>query len=99
MNNDKAMTATSLRMPDGLLRQLTKAAHKMEMSRTMYITTALQAAVAHDLPSAEYRQAWDMLKAFYDQLSPDVDSNGNPDRDMLLATALETVLPVLGASR
>jgi hypothetical protein len=40
-----------------------------------------------------------MLKAFYDQLSPDVDSNGNPDRDMLLATALETVLPVLGASR
>jgi predicted transcriptional regulator len=43
--NDKAMTATSLRMPDGLLRQVTKAAHKMEMSRTQYITDVLQAAV------------------------------------------------------
>ena len=43
--NDKAMTATSLRMPDGLLRQLTKAAHKLEMSRTQYITQALQEAV------------------------------------------------------
>lgn len=97
--NDKAMTATSLRMPDGLLRQLTKAAHKLEMSRTMYITTALQAAVAHDLPSAEYRQAWDELKDIYENLSPDVDENGLPDADMRLASALETVLPVLGASR
>jgi predicted transcriptional regulator len=43
--NDKAMTATSLRMPDGLLRLVTKAAHKMEMSRTQYITDVLQAAV------------------------------------------------------
>ena len=45
MTNDKAMTPTSLRMPDGLLRQLTKAAHKLEMSRTQYITQALQEAV------------------------------------------------------
>lgn len=45
MNNDKATTATSLRMPDGLLRQLTKAAHKCEVSRTQYICDALQAAV------------------------------------------------------
>jgi predicted HicB family RNase H-like nuclease len=36
---------TSLRMPDGLLRQLTKAAHKCEVSRTEYINQALQAAV------------------------------------------------------
>jgi predicted transcriptional regulator len=43
--NNKAMTATSLRMPDGLLRQVTKAAHKMEMSRTQYIIDVLQAAV------------------------------------------------------
>jgi predicted transcriptional regulator len=43
--NDKAMTATSLRMPDGLLRLLTKAAHKCEVSRTEYINQALQAAV------------------------------------------------------
>jgi predicted transcriptional regulator len=43
--NDKAMTATSLRMPDGLLRMVTKAAYKMEMSRTQYITDVLQAAV------------------------------------------------------
>ena len=43
--NDKAMTPTSLRMPDGLLRQLTKAAHKCEMSRTEYINQALQQAV------------------------------------------------------
>jgi predicted transcriptional regulator len=45
MNNDKAMTATSLRMPDGLLRLLTKAAHKCEVSRTEYINQALEAAV------------------------------------------------------
>ena len=45
MNNDTATTATSLRMPDGLLRQLTKAAHKCEMSRTEYINQALQEAV------------------------------------------------------
>jgi predicted HicB family RNase H-like nuclease len=43
--NDKAVTPTSLRMPDGLLRQLTKAAHKCEVSRTQYICDALQAAV------------------------------------------------------
>ena len=43
--NDKAMTATSLRMPDGLLRLVTKAAHKCEVSRTEYINQALQAAV------------------------------------------------------
>jgi predicted transcriptional regulator len=43
--NDKATTPTSLRLPDGLIRQLTKAAHKMEMSRTQYITQALQEAV------------------------------------------------------
>jgi predicted transcriptional regulator len=43
--NNKATTATSLRMPDGLLRQLTKAAHKLEMSRTEYINQALQEAV------------------------------------------------------
>ena len=45
MNKDKAMTATSLRMPDGLLRLVTKAAHKMEMSRTQYITDVLLEAV------------------------------------------------------
>jgi predicted transcriptional regulator len=45
MNNDKAMTATSLRMPDGLLRLVTKAAHKCEVSRTEYINQALEAAV------------------------------------------------------
>lgn len=42
---DKATTPTSLRLPDGLIRQLTKAAHKLEMSRTQYITDALQSAV------------------------------------------------------
>jgi metal-responsive CopG/Arc/MetJ family transcriptional regulator len=45
MNKDKAITATSLRMPDGLLRQLTKAAHKCEVSRTEYINQALLEAV------------------------------------------------------
>jgi predicted HicB family RNase H-like nuclease len=43
--NDKAITPTSLRMPDGLLRQLTKAAHKCEVSRTEYINQALLEAV------------------------------------------------------
>jgi len=52
--NDKAMTATSLRMPDGLLRQVTKAAHKMEMSRTQYITDVLQAAVNKTLEINNY---------------------------------------------
>jgi predicted HicB family RNase H-like nuclease len=36
---------TSLRMPDGLLRLLTKAAHKCEVSRTEYINQALLEAV------------------------------------------------------
>jgi metal-responsive CopG/Arc/MetJ family transcriptional regulator len=43
--NDKAMTQTSLRLPDGLLRQLTKAAQESRISRTEFITQALQAAV------------------------------------------------------
>jgi predicted HicB family RNase H-like nuclease len=43
--NDKAITPTSLRMPDGLLRLLTKAAHKSEVSRTEYINQALLEAV------------------------------------------------------
>ena len=43
--NDKAVTPTSLRLPDGLLRDLTKAAHRCEVSRTAYITKALQEAV------------------------------------------------------
>jgi hypothetical protein len=43
--NDKAITPTSLRMPDGLLRLLTKAAHKCEVSRTEYINKALLEAV------------------------------------------------------
>jgi hypothetical protein len=93
--NDKATTPTSLRLPDGLIRQLTKAAHKMEMSRTAYITAALQAAVRHDLPSPEYRMAWDELQDIFDNLSPDLDENGLPDADMRLTAALETVLPRL----
>jgi hypothetical protein len=99
MNNDKAITATSLRMPDGLLRQLTKAAHKLEMSRTMYITTALQAAVAHDLPDFEYKQAWDSLQNLYDNLEPDIDNKGNPDQDMMLVAVLDIVLPQLKGNR
>jgi predicted transcriptional regulator len=93
--NESKPTPTSLRLPDGLLRQLTKAAHKLEMSRTAYITSALQAAVRHDLPSTEYQQAWDELQDIYDNLSPDIDENGLPDADMRLAAALETVLPRL----
>jgi hypothetical protein len=92
---DKATTPTSLRLPDGLIRQLTKAAHKCEVSRTAYITAALQAAVRHDLPTPEYRMAWDELQDIYDNLSPDIDENGLPDADMRLAAALETVLPRL----
>lgn len=95
MNNDKAMTATSLRMPDGLLRHLTKAAHKMEMSRTMYITTALQAAVRHDLPTPEYQQAWEYIFEVYLSLEPDIMNSGAPNADMRLAHALEIVLPQL----
>jgi predicted HicB family RNase H-like nuclease len=49
---DKALTPTSLRMPDGLLRDLTKAAHRAEMSRTQYIIKALEAAVAKTLKEA-----------------------------------------------
>ena len=93
--NDKAMTATSLRMPDGLLRQLTKAAHKCEVSRTEYINQALQEAVAHDLPSPEYKIAWETLQGMYDALEPDILNSGAPNNDMRIAAALETVLPRL----
>jgi len=90
---------TSLRLPDGLLRSVTKAAHKLEMSRTTYIVTALQAAVEHDLPSVEYRHAWDSLKDIYDNLEPDIMNDGSANKDMKLKHVLETILPVLGASR
>ena len=92
---DKATTPTSLRLPNGLIRQLTKAAHKCELSRTAYITAALQAAVRHDLPSPEYQQAWDTLQGMYNALEPDIMNSGAPNADMRLAAALETVLPRL----
>ncbi len=92
---DKATTPTSLRLPDGLIRQLTKAAHKCELSRTAYITAALQRAVAHDLPSPEYQQAWEYIFEVYLSLEPDVMNSGAPNADMRLASALETVLPRL----
>ena len=93
--NDKATTPTSLRLPDGLIRSLTKAAHKCEVSRTAYITAALQAAVRHDLPTPEYQQAWETLQDIYDCLEPDIMNSGAPNADMHLAAALETVLPRL----
>ena len=93
--NDKATTATSLRMPDGLLRLLTKAAHKCEVSRTEYINQALMEAVAHDLPSPEYQQAWEYIFEVYLSLEPDVMNSGAPNSDMRLAAALEVVLPRL----
>jgi hypothetical protein len=99
MNNDKAITATSLRMPDGLLRLVTKAAHKCELSRTAYITQALQSAVAHDLPDFEYKQAWDSLQNLYDNLEPDIDNKGNPDQHMMLVAVLDIVLPQLKGKR
>jgi hypothetical protein len=92
---DKATTPTSLRLPDGLIRQLTKAAHKLEMSRTAYITRALQASVAHDLPTPEYKIAWETLQGMYAALDPDILNSGAPNNDMRLAAALETVLPRL----
>ena len=92
---NKATTPTSLRLPDGLLRQLTKASHKCELSRTAYITQALQAAVAHDLPTPEYQQAWEYIFEVYLTLEPDVMNSGAPNADMRLASALETVLPRL----
>jgi hypothetical protein len=94
MNKSKP-TPTSLRLPDGLIRQLTKAAHKCEVSRTQYVVTALQAAVRHDLPSPEYRIAWETLQGMYDALEPDIMNSGAPNNDMRLASALETVLPRL----
>jgi hypothetical protein len=93
--NDKAITPTSLRMPDGLLRQLTKAAYKCEVSRTEYINQALMESVAHDLPSPEYKIAWETLQGMYDALEPDIMNSGAPNADMRLAAALEVVLPRL----
>jgi hypothetical protein len=93
--NDKAITVTSMRIPDGVLRACTKAAHKCEVSRTQYVVHALKAAVRHDLPTPEHRMAWNDLQNIYDNLSPDIDNNGLPDADMRLASALETVLPQL----
>lgn len=92
---DKATTPTSLRLPDGLIRSLTKAAHKCEVSRTQYITTALQRAVAHDIPSPEYKQAWEYLFEVYLSLEPDIMNSGAPNAAMKMAHALETLLPQL----
>ena len=93
--NDKAITITSMRIPDGVLRNCTKAAHKCEVSRTQYVVTALQAAVRHDLPTPEYQQAWEYIFEVYLSLEPDVMNSGAPNADMRLASALETVLPRL----
>jgi len=93
--NDKAITITSMRIPDGVLRACTKAAHKCEVSRTQYVVTALQAAVRHDLPSPEYKIAWETLQGMYDALEPDIMSDGAPNWDMHLSSALEAVLPRL----
>lgn len=92
---DKATTPTSLRLPDGLLRACTKAAHKCEVSRTAYITTALWDSVRHDLPTPEYQQAWEEILEVYLSLEPDVMNSGAPNADMRLAHALEVVLPQL----
>jgi hypothetical protein len=92
---DKATTPTSLRLPDGLIRQLTKAAHKREVSRTQYVVTALQAAVRHDLPTPEYQQAWNSLQFIYNSLMPESFPDGSINDDMRLASALEAVLPRL----
>ena len=93
--NDKPATPTSLRIPDTLLKALTKAAHKCEVSRTQYITTALQAAVRHDLPTPEYQQAWEYIFEVYLSLEPDIMNSGAPNEDMKMAHALEVVLPRL----
>lgn len=93
--NDKAITITSMRIPDGLLRACTKAAHKCEVSRTQYVVQALQAATRHDLPSPEYQQAWEYIFEVYLSLEPDIMNSGAPNADMRLASALETVLPQL----
>lgn len=93
--NDKAITPTSIRLPDGLLRNITRAAHKCEVSRTQYITNALQRSVAHDLPTPEYQQAWEYILEVYLTLEPDIMNSGAPNADMRLAHALESVLPQL----
>lgn len=93
--NDKATTPTSLRLPDGLIRSLTKAAHKCELSRTQYITRALEASVRHDLPTPEYQQAWEYIFEVYLTLELGVINSGTPNADKRLAAALETVLPRL----
>jgi hypothetical protein len=93
--NDKATTPTSIRLPDGLIRSLTKAAHKAEVSRTQYVIAALQRAVAHDLPTPEYQQAWEYIFEVYLSLEPDIMNSGAPNADMKMAYALETVLPQL----
>ena len=89
------ITTTSMRIPDAVIKQVTKAAHRCEMPRTQYMVQALQAALRHDLPSPEYKAAWSTLSDIFDALSPDVDANGYPNTDMRLAAALETVLPRL----
>jgi hypothetical protein len=93
--NDKAITVTSMRIPDGVLRNCTKAAHKCEVSRTQYVVTALEAALRHDLPTPEYKAAWETLQGMYEALEPDIMNDGAPNTDMRLAAALETVLPRL----
>jgi hypothetical protein len=92
------LSPVTFRISSRLNSNLAKAAQKLEMPKNEYVWRSLQRAVAHDLPTPEYQRAWDMLQAFYNSLSPDIDNNGNPDRDMLIASALEIVLPQLRQS-
>ena len=85
----------TFRISTRLNASLADAAHKCRVSKNDYVIAALQRAVAHDLPTPEYQQAWEYIFEVYLSLEPDIMNSGAPNADMRLAHALEVVLPRL----
>lgn len=90
---DLVMTPTTFRITDKLLKDLTRAAHRHEVSRTQYVQRVLSEAVAQE--NVGFKIALDIVREMIDTLSPELMEDGSANQDMVLITALETLLPKL----
>jgi hypothetical protein len=90
---DLVMTPTTFRITQKLLKDLTRAAHRHEVSRTQYVQRVLSEAVAQE--HSGYDIALDIVREMIDALHPDTLEDGSPNQDLILKTALETILPQL----
>jgi hypothetical protein len=93
-DSDLVMTPTTFRITERLLKELTRIAHRHEISRTQYVQGILSEAVARENPGFEV--ALDIVRDMINTLHPAVTEDGIANQDLILKTALETLLPQLG---